>query len=163
MYPLAIALFGALDTEAVSLDEIKEWADRQLLERDAPPRNWLFELSISSTISEAAEALMREMRGRLHLPDNISNLLIGLLYLRYRRGEIPKERLVVDVGDVLDAYGGSLMDVEAWVSQTEREASMSNATHALLEELSAQAEAVLTRLLATRSAATDEFWSTTHA
>lgn len=159
MYALPVILFGAIDTEAVSIDDLKAWADQQILLAETPAPEWLIDLSFSSTLRQASQALRNEMRRRLVLPDGVSNLLTGLTYLRYRRGEISRERLVIQVGEILDAYDASLMDVESWEAQMAGASDIPVRVRPMLDKLAVQAEEALSRLLNTRTAGNEEFWS----
>ena len=162
MHPLAVVLFCAIDTEAMSIDEVRAWADRQILQSDAPTSVWLGRVSLSTTHSEAADALRDELRNRHILFDDARDLLIGLKCLRHRRGELAKQRLIDDVGDLIDASDSTLMDmdVEEWNAQVRTEAGIPAPVQATLDELADQAEAALTRLLTTTSAASEAFWRT---
>lgn len=142
-----------------SIDEVRSWADQQILASDEPPPEWLIGLSLSTTLREAAEALGRELARRAVLPDEISGLLVGLTYLRYRRGELSKEELVAKVGGILDAYNSFEIDVETWYACTTDGAEIPTSIGKLLDEAAANAEAELSRLLGTRNAAAQEFWA----
>lgn len=77
---------------------------------------------------------------------------MGLTYLRYP--------LVVEVGEILDAYDASLMemDIESWHREMSDNTTIPRPLQAMLDELGAKAEAALSHLLATQTAAKDEFW-----
>jgi hypothetical protein len=159
LYTLSVVLFAAIDAEAVSIDDIRAWADRQILEAQVAPA-WLIDLSISTTRGEAARAVLGEMEKRFMLPGKISDVLLGLTYVRYKRREITRDQLVSKVGEIMDAYEASLMEmnVERWYGQMTGESSIPRAQQAMLDNLAAKAEAALTRLLDTKTAADDKFW-----
>lgn len=162
MYPLAVVLFGAIDTEAVSIDDVRAWADVQILEPNAPPQQWLFELTLSTTLRVACEAVLKVLSQRVGpLPDNVSQLQVGLTYLRYQRGEIPRARMITEVGGILDASRSSLMDVESWYAEVTSAATIPTAVQKMLDDLAARAEAGLSQLRSTRTAASEEFWRDT--
>jgi hypothetical protein len=156
MYALPVILFAAIDTASWSIDEIRAWADRQIREADCLP-SWLVELSTSTSLDQAAEAVRGELRNRLTLPEDFSTLLMGLIYLRFRTGSISKEQLLRDVGDVVDAYGGSAFDVESWYQQMEAPGIPAQVETAL-QGFALQAEASLLQLQTTRNAADELFW-----
>ena len=161
LYTLPFVLFAAIDTEALSIDDIRAWADRQILQARLPPPGWLVDLSLSTTRREAADAVLDETGKRFVLPDNISDLLLGLTYLRFRRSEIKREQLVVEVGEILDAYEASLaeMNVEDWYVQMAGKTNIPRTLQARLDELADKAEGAMSRLLNSQTAAEEVFWS----
>jgi hypothetical protein len=161
LYTLPFVLFAAIDAEAVSIDDIRAWADRQILQAQLPPPGWLIDLSLSTTRREAADAVLNETGKRFLLPDNISDLLLGLTYLRFRRSEITREELVVTVGEILDAYEASVaeMNVEGWYVQMAGKTNIPRTLQARLDDLADKAEEALSRLLNSQTAAEKEFWS----
>jgi hypothetical protein len=157
MYSLPIILFAAIDSRTWSVDDVRAWADRLIMEASIVPE-WLAELSLSVSIEEAAKSVGQHLAKHLVLPEDIAGLLVGMRYLRFCRGDMSWEQLVSEVGGIVDAYGAIGFDVEEWYEQT---ADPNNGiplqTKRLLDDLASQAEACLLRLQDVRRAG-DEFW-----
>lgn len=95
-----------------TLSDVVSWVDRLLAEIEKP-RKWLCDVSMCTSAEACAHEIGAAMRdlGQM-FPDDIGELLAGLILLRYDRREISEadaRRLLVDV---LDAPGVSYMDIE---------------------------------------------------
>jgi len=161
MCTLAVVLFAVIDAESWPVDEIRAWADRQIVEAESVPA-WLAGLSLAVSLEQAAASLREELGRRGVLPEAYPSLLIGLTYLRFRNGARSKDQLVRHVGDIVDAYGGWHMDVEAWYERTAAP-NLPPEIETVLESLAAQAEALLAQLKSTRRATDEGFWRDTVA
>lgn len=158
MYPLPIVLFAAVDTGVWSIEELRAWADA-LIEKTETSEQWLFDLSLASTQSEAAEIIRQELRRRsLSFPDNVADLLVGLTYLRFIRTEISLRAFVAEIGDILDAYEGSFVDMEGWVDRMNASHRLPDDLKATLENLGRRAERSLARLRVFAVARDGAFW-----
>ena len=114
---IATLLFGVVDTQVWSMSQLRKWADTKI-EAASAPSEWLLDLSVSSTYEQAATAIRLLLRNRgSALPEDISDLLVGLTYIRFSQHQLSQEEMVAAVGDILDAYGSSIIDVEGWYEQ----------------------------------------------
>ncbi|MCK6523546.1 hypothetical protein L6R49_19215 [Myxococcota bacterium] len=154
MFPVSAILFSVVDTGAWSLDQLRTWADRLI---EGRPRSdlWLLDLSTSRSVQEASSAVRRGlMDAQIMLPDDIGDLLVGLLALRFQRGQLDARQFSAAVGDVLDAYGASRLDVEQWTLLTSHGEEVTGALRSITDDLARVAAACEDRLRQLDSLAT---------
>jgi hypothetical protein len=78
------------------------------------PKGWLADLSISDSADAALEAVRTAMReSGVVLPDNVGDLMAGLILLRFDSGELSVGAARARLVDIVDAYGASTVDAEA--------------------------------------------------
>lgn len=157
MSHLPAVLFAAIDTGTWSVEQVRAWADR-LVEDAAADAAWLFDLSVASTLRDAAKSVRQRFQERgFVLPDQFAELLVGLLYLRFRRGDLTRKQLEADVADVLDAYDTAAFDVEGWTDQMSGP-DIPAATKALLERMAQSSAEALDALEDIRRVKQDPFF-----
>jgi hypothetical protein len=157
MYALPVVLFAVLDTGTWSVDEMRAWADRQILEAKEVPE-WLAQLSLGSDVHEGAKSVVTQLTRYSILPEDVARLLAGLTYLRFRRGEMPREQMISKIGGIVDAYAGTVFDVESWYEQMSAPTEVSADVERIVDQLASEAAAALRRLQDVRSAGDDSFW-----
>lgn len=154
MYPVSAILFSVVDTGAWSLDQLRTWADRLIEERPHSPL-WLLDLSTSRSLQEASSAISRGLKdAQIMLPDDMGDLLVGFFALRFQRGQLDARQFAAAVGDVLDAYGSSRLNVEQWNLLTSHGEEVTGALRAVTDELARAAAASEDRLRQLDSLAT---------
>lgn len=157
MHKLPAVLFAAIDTGMWSVEEAKAWAASLTIEGLLRPL-WVDALAIATTSEELASIVRDAMREHgFMLPANIAELLAGLLYLRFQHGDISREELDRNLGDVLDAYEASFLSVEAWSEQASGGSLVPDET-ARLEQLARYAADELERLRSARRLEPDSFF-----
>lgn len=130
MYRLPFVLFAAIDTRIWLIEQVRFWADSWIQAATAPAV-WVMDLSLVLTLDEAEAAIRRTFGERsVLLPDDIANLMIGMLYIRFQQGDLGREQFVSEVADVIDAYEPSILDVERWTKEM-----AGSATSASLEQI----------------------------
>lgn len=113
MSNILVILFSVLDCNVWSIDQLTSWADK-LIARLEQPKAWLADLSISDTVDECLEVIRKTMKeSGVLLPDDIGDLMAGLILLRFDNGDLSDEAARSQVIDVIDAYGASCADAEA--------------------------------------------------
>lgn len=133
MYQLPAALFAVIETGTWTVEEVRAWADA-VIQAVAVPARWVLDLSLARSRPDASAAATRALEeGGGMLPDDLPELMIGLLYLRLQRGDLSKRDFVAEVGDVADAYQASVFDSERWA----REATHLDSADSLRAELAA--------------------------
>lgn len=143
---IATLLFGVVDTQVWSMSQLRTWADTQI-EAASAPSEWLLVLSLSSTHEEAAAAIRQLLRERgSTLPEDVSDLLVGLTYMRFLHDQLSRREMVAAVGDILDAYGSFIIDVEGWYEQAGAEAGWGRELADTLSRLASEADAYLSLL-----------------
>lgn len=93
---------------SINVGAWRAWADAQILSTDAPPE-WLLDLSLATTAEQVQAAIMRAWREqpsrlsseRRRALDRVS-LHLGLLYLRFLRGDLEVAALLQRAGDRAD-------------------------------------------------------------
>jgi hypothetical protein len=139
-------LFAVIDTGIWSVEQVRAWADR-LIDEGAASTSWLFDLSVASTLGDAASAMRHRFVERgFVLPDDFAEVLVGLLYLRFQRGDLTRQQLEASVADVLDAYETPGFDVEGWTEQMKSGADIPASTKARLEHMARASAEALERL-----------------
>jgi hypothetical protein len=85
---------SALEAGYLSVADVEQWADEQIMAQDRPP-GWLLDLSLTSSPETAANRLWsgwkqqveaNGCRSRLH--ERSGELSLGFLFLRYERGDL---------------------------------------------------------------------------
>ncbi len=143
---LPAVLFAAIDAGIWSAEQVRAWADR-LIEEAAVSTAWLFDLRVASTLGDAASAMRHRFGERgFVLPDDFAEVLVGLLYLRFQRGDLTRQQLEASVADVLDAYEAPGFDVEGWTEQMNSGADIPASTKARLEQMARGSAEALDRL-----------------
>lgn len=85
---LLIILFAVLDCRTWSHVQLTDWTDR-LTAKLEHPRSWLADLSMSSSVDDALEVIRKAMKeAGVALPDDIGDLMAGLVLLRFDRTDI---------------------------------------------------------------------------
>lgn len=90
-----------------SLSDVTQWADEQITARDHPP-DWLLDLSLASSLEEAARLLRCGSEQELCSPGDVypsqrwGELYLGFLFLRYERGELVLAELLKLAGQKSD-------------------------------------------------------------
>lgn len=106
-------LFAVLDCNAWSISQIISWSDG-LISRLDHPRAWLIDLSVSNSVDDCLDVIREAMREfGLVLPENVGDLMAGLILLRFDNGELSSEDAIKYLADVVDAYEGGCVDAEA--------------------------------------------------
>jgi hypothetical protein len=81
-----------------------DWADNQIIELDSPPF-WLLEISLIDTIEKATLLLWKQSR-QIHQATwnqiECAELYLGFLYLRFERGDLMLEDLLMQAGKFAD-------------------------------------------------------------
>ena len=158
MVPISVILFSVVDTGAWSLEQLRTWADN-VIEELPRPALWLLDLSASRSVQEANSAVQRGLKdAQIMLPDDIGDLLVGFLALRRQRGQLDARQFAAAVGDVLDAYGASRLDVEQWYLLTSHGEEVTGAARAVTDDLARVAAAAEDRLSQVDSAAADHLF-----
>jgi hypothetical protein len=118
MSGLSAILFAAIETGAWSTSQLRSWAERVQGEISGDSPEWLVDLACVANSGEATAVLQAAMRERGYmLPDDFADVLVGLLCLRFLRGELAGSALEREVADVLDAYEADSPSVEEWSDQ----------------------------------------------
>ena len=81
-----------------------DWADKQIIELDAPPL-WLLEISLVTTVEKASILLWKYSRQINQVTWNrieCTELYLGFLYLRFKRGDLDLEELLMLAGQFAD-------------------------------------------------------------
>lgn len=116
------------------------------------------DLSLARTHREASAVVMRAFKLRgLFLPDDLPDLMIGLLYLRLQRGDIQLGEFASKVADVVDAYEASIFDSERWTRESASLES-SESLQQVLTALSERASAALHQFQDEGRAGADRFF-----
>lgn len=138
MYNLLVILFAVLDCKVWDIKQLVLWADR-IIVRSAHPKAWLINISTSGSLEESLAVIRNAMKefGVL-LPDNVGDLMAGLILLRFDNREIPAEAVRHHLFDIIDSYGMSYIDVEA----TE-ELDLNNEVYSEIRKIAEQAMAHL--------------------
>lgn len=115
MNNILILLFSALDCGVWGVRQITSWADKTIV-RLEQPGNWVLDLSLASSEAECRSVLDKEVR-RLGVvfPDNIGDLMVGLVLYRLDDRAISAEMAKDLIADIVDSYGSSFFDVEGIV------------------------------------------------
>jgi hypothetical protein len=77
-----------------------DWADDRILALDSPPL-WLLEISVVNTVKKASTLLWKhssQIRQETGNRIEYTELYLGLLYLRFERGELKLEELLMLAG-----------------------------------------------------------------
>lgn len=158
MYPVPAILFSVVDTGTWSLEQLRTWADR-LIERLPSPPVWLLDLSVSRSVQEAMSTIrVGLIEGQIVLPNDLGDLIVGLLALRYQRNDLQWDHFVKAVGDALDAYGGSRFDVDLWHQVTSHGWEATPAARVATDDLARVAVEAEERLRQIDSVALDPFF-----
>jgi len=113
MSNLLATLFAVLDCDAWSVSQLTSWTDR-LISRLESPKIWLINLSINGSVNGCLEVICDTMKeSNVLLPDDIGDLMAGLILLRFDNGEFSAEVAKTHLVDVIDAYGTNCVDAEA--------------------------------------------------
>jgi hypothetical protein len=81
-----------------------DWADNQILELDSPPF-WVLEMSLIDTVEKATLLLCnysRKIQQDTWNRIECANLYLGFLYLRFERGDLKLEDLLIQAGKFAD-------------------------------------------------------------
>jgi hypothetical protein len=104
-------LAAALDSGYVPYTELIDWAQRQVLEIEAPS-NWLLDLCVSKSQEDAIGLLLLESDRQAdklgHEQDHRGShddLYLGFLYLRFERGDLSLPELLLHAGKYADSSG----------------------------------------------------------
>jgi hypothetical protein len=96
---------------SVGVNTWRNWADNQILRLDEPPPVWLCDLSLATTLPEVEYALragVAAARGQTSVCretfDRVE-LYLGVLYLRFLRGELEMTELLAWAGSRVDTRG----------------------------------------------------------
>lgn len=107
-----IILFAVLDTSSWDINELSYWVDR-LLSRLEHPKTWISDLAINNSVASCLDIIRGAMKeSGISFPDNIGNLMVGLILLRFDRGELSAEAARTQLIDIIDAYGTTFLDAE---------------------------------------------------
>lgn len=159
MYPVPVILLSVVDTGIWSLEQLRSWAD-ELIGQLRRPALWLLELSTSRTVQEAELAIRGGVkRAQVMLPEDHGDLLVGLLALQFERGELQEQDFAASVGDVLDAYEGSRLNVELWYRLTSNGRTVTTASKEITDDLARIAAEAEQRLSQIETVAVDPFFS----
>ena len=151
-------LFSIVDTGTWSLEELRTWADK-LIEKLPRPALWLLDLSTSRSFPEAKSAIREGLKdAQIMLPDDLGDLLVGFLALRCQREQHQAQHFAAAVGDVLDAYGASRLDVERWYRLTSHGREVTAESKAVTDELARVAVEAEDRLRQIDSVVADPFF-----
>ncbi len=114
MSNLLATLFAVLDCNAWSVSQLTSWTD-QLISRLESPKIWLINLSINGSVNGCLKVIFDTMReSNVSLPDDIGDLMAGLILLRFDNGEFSSAEVAkTHLIDVIDAYGTNCVDAEA--------------------------------------------------
>ncbi|PUB91343.1 MAG: hypothetical protein DBP01_02840 [gamma proteobacterium symbiont of Ctena orbiculata] len=115
MNKLIVILFAVLDSNIWGSEQLVCWVD-EVISKLERPKAWLAELSISDSIDNSLEVVREAMRSYgVLLPENIGDLIIGFILIRFDKSEITEEVARTCIIDVVDAYGSDCVDVETAV------------------------------------------------
>lgn len=113
MNNILVLLFAVLDSKAWSIGEMTSTVDR-LITTATHPRPWLFDLCTCGSDADCLAVLRKAMQELgVFLPDDIGDLLAGLILFRFDRDDLSAEVARRHLVDVVDAYGTSCVDAEA--------------------------------------------------
>lgn len=97
-------LFVLLDLQGWSVTRVKSWADNLIMRLDSPAF-WLTDMSLAQSRDDALAVVSSTMRDfGLSLPDNVADLMVGIVLLRHQSGELSGEDANAMVFDIADAY-----------------------------------------------------------
>lgn len=146
MFDLPSVLFAVVDTGLWPIEQVRAWAD-QVIDRSAKPAVWLMDLCMASTAREAGDVIQGALRAReTMLDDDIGELVVGLLYERFRHSTLPRDRFISEVADALDAYEPPAIDVETWNETMGTTTAVPDSLQALLEGMCERAADAVVRL-----------------
>jgi hypothetical protein len=94
----------ALESGYVRSSVWVDWADEHILALDSPPL-WLLEISVVNTVKKASTLLWKhssQIRQETWNRIQYTELYLGLLYLRFERGELKIEELLMLAGKFAD-------------------------------------------------------------
>lgn len=105
---------AAIESGYISNIDWQQWAEQQMLRADSVP-SWLIDLYDANTPEEAISALnsywcrLSESSSYNHqqLEFNLVDLLLGFIYLRFKRGDIDMSRLLSEAGRIADGQNYS--------------------------------------------------------
>lgn len=116
----------------------QSWADQKILSMPNPP-HWIINMSMAGSVSELSAALADELDKMKDVsPASLDEVLIGYMWLRFKRGEIALVECLRLVGEAADA-GASSLECESVFELLNR----LEANHSNQEEIQARAAALL--------------------
>jgi hypothetical protein len=114
------ALATAIESGFLPLPDVVAWADRLILELEAP-RSWLLDLCLAKSKEQASATvwmewnLASELAGTIEHADPCwEDVYLGFLYRQHERGSLTMSELLEQAGRFSDAYGSSHVDCESF-------------------------------------------------
>ena len=108
---ILVEFFAAVDCKVVNDSEVRAIAEA-ISEKIVSPREWIMHLRVSDSSEESIRLIREAMKDLgVMLPDDIGDLMVGLILLRYEEEGLPAEATRLELFDVVDAYGSTCIDL----------------------------------------------------
>jgi len=144
---LLTVLFAVIDTKVWDLKQLTSWADT-LIARSECSDDWLTALSLSKSEGDALKAVRQAMmQHQVVLPDDMANLMVGLVLVRLSSGALGTAEAKCQLVDEVDGSPCDLGDPESVMKiDLDAYASKADSADKRLNALEADADRQLRRL-----------------